>query len=251
MKAYYSDASVMLYHGDCREIVPQLAGMGRRFAAAIADPPYGETSLEWDTWPAGWPRVVAQVTDQLWCFGSLRMFMKHAADLSDWKLAQDVVWEKHNGSSLHNDRFRKVHELAAHFYRGEWAKIAPTPPIVHVTEDRNRLGKVHRSNRPQHFGGVESGAGYEYDGTRLQRSVIYARSCHHGADHPTQKPEAILRPLLEYSTKLGDSVLDPTCGSGSLCVVAKHLGRTAVGIEGDEREIEKAARRCCQELAFA
>jgi site-specific DNA-methyltransferase (adenine-specific) len=128
MKPYYVDAQVELYLGDCREVVPVLAAAGRRFAAAIADPPYGETYLSWDTWPAGWPAAVSAVTDQLWCFGSLRMFMKHAADLADWKLAQDVVWEKHNGSSLHNDRFRKVHELVAHFYRGEWAKIGATPP---------------------------------------------------------------------------------------------------------------------------
>lgn len=37
MKPYYQDSAVTIYHGDCREIVPQLG----RFDLLLTDPPYG------------------------------------------------------------------------------------------------------------------------------------------------------------------------------------------------------------------
>ncbi len=53
-------------------------------------------------------------------------------------------------------------------------------------------------------------------------------------DHPTQKSEKLLAKLLLASTDPGDLVLDPFLGSGTTCVVAKKLGRRAIGIERDE-----------------
>ena len=37
MKPYYQDSAVTIYHGDCRDIVPQLG----RFDLLLTDPPYG------------------------------------------------------------------------------------------------------------------------------------------------------------------------------------------------------------------
>src|SRR5690242_18812523 len=37
MKPYYEQNGIIIYHGDCREILPQLAGID----LLIADPPYG------------------------------------------------------------------------------------------------------------------------------------------------------------------------------------------------------------------
>lgn len=63
------------------------------------------------------------------------------------------------------------------------------------------------------------------------RSVIYARSEHGRALHPTQKPEGIIEPLLLYSCPPGGAVLDPFAGSGTTGVVADRLGRTATVID--------------------
>jgi len=51
--------------------------------------------------------------------------------------------------------------------------------------------------------------------------------------HPTQKPEALLHRVLLASTRPGDLVLDPFCGTGTTGAVAKRLGRRFIGIERD------------------
>jgi site-specific DNA-methyltransferase (adenine-specific) len=49
--------------------------------------------------------------------------------------------------------------------------------------------------------------------------------------YPTQKPEKLLERIILACTKPGARVLDPMCGSGTTVVVAKRLGRKAVGID--------------------
>ena len=138
--------------------------------AVVTDPPYGETSLQWDVWPDGWPDVAALVAPQMWCFGSMRMFLDKRGDLGDWKLAQDIVWEKHNGSSFHDDRFRRVHEFALHFYRGDWNALHREVPR-HGEEQRKQ--RIRRGKTP-HLGTV--GAEATIEGQRIMTSVIFAAS---------------------------------------------------------------------------
>jgi modification methylase len=59
--------------------------------------------------------------------------------------------------------------------------------------------------------------------------------------HPTQKPEALLARVILSSSKPGDTVLDPFCGSGTTGAVAKRLGRSFLGFER-ETEYAEAAR---------
>ena len=49
--------------------------------------------------------------------------------------------------------------------------------------------------------------------------------------HPTQKPEELLDRIVRSSTKAGDVVLDPFCGSGTTGVVALRHGRKFIGID--------------------
>lgn len=58
--------------------------------------------------------------------------------------------------------------------------------------------------------------------------------------HPTQKPTALLRDLIEVYTIPGETVLDPAMGSGSSIVAALQTGRKAIGIEKDESTYGKA-----------
>lgn len=51
--------------------------------------------------------------------------------------------------------------------------------------------------------------------------------------HPTQKPADLLEYMIKTYTHKGDTVLDPTMGSGSTGVVCQLMGRNFIGIEKD------------------
>jgi len=61
--------------------------------------------------------------------------------------------------------------------------------------------------------------------------------------HGTQKPVALLEYLIKTYTNEGDTVLDPTMGSGSTGVACKNLGRKFIGIEMDANYFDIAKRR--------
>tara|TARA_S200002703_G_scaffold122739_1_gene108682 strand:- start:6 stop:980 length:975 start_codon:yes stop_codon:yes gene_type:complete len=62
--------------------------------------------------------------------------------------------------------------------------------------------------------------------------------------HQTEKPQDILEFFLKYWTDEGDTVLDPTMGSGSTGVACKKMGRNFIGIELDEKIFKVAENRC-------
>jgi site-specific DNA-methyltransferase (adenine-specific) len=61
--------------------------------------------------------------------------------------------------------------------------------------------------------------------------------------HPTQKPLRLVRRTILASTREGDLVFDPFCGSGTTGVAAKELDRFFVGAEMEEEFAELAALR--------
>lgn len=217
--------------GDCREVLATLPPAS--VDVCVTDPPYGETSLDWDRQVDGWLQAVARVLKphgSLWCFGSLRFFMDRSGDFRWWNLAQDVVWEKHNGSGFDADRFKRVHELAVHFYPAgtPWADVYQNPQKV--PGEARPSATIRRRASIQHREAIGA-HGYEYGGERLMRSVIRVRSCHGRAVHPTQKPEGLLEPLIRYSCPPGGLVLDPFCGSGSTGLAAQLVGADFMGID--------------------
>jgi len=238
---YYTDGTVTLYHGDCRDILPTLAPVD----CAVTDPPYGETSLAWDRWPAGWPAFLTPLTSSMWCFGSMRMFLERRDEFAAWKLSQDIVWEKPDGSGFTTDRFRRVHEYVLHFYRGQWGDIHHAPPReAHYGPTR---GVVRRPARAPATHGSRGASTYVDDGLRMVRSVIRCQRVRYGVgQHPTQKPLGILNPLIAYACPPGGTVLDPFAGSGSTLIAARDSGRRAIGIEIDEAYCEGIAKRLAQ-----
>lgn len=61
--------------------------------------------------------------------------------------------------------------------------------------------------------------------------------------YPTQKPEALLRRIVEGLSREGDAVLDPYVGSGTTLAVAAALGRRAVGLDQSPEAIAVATSR--------
>lgn len=110
---------------DCRV---GASAFGATFDAAIVDPPYGDTSLTWDSKVEGWVAAMSKALKpnaSVWVFGSLRFLapLFEEMALHGFKYSQDIVWQKQNGTGFHNDRFRRVHEHAVLFYRGAWADV--------------------------------------------------------------------------------------------------------------------------------
>jgi site-specific DNA-methyltransferase (adenine-specific) len=62
-------------------------------------------------------------------------------------------------------------------------------------------------------------------------------------NYPTQKPEALLRRIIEASSNEGDVVFDPMCGSGTTIAVAKKLNRKYLGIDISEAAVALANDR--------
>lgn len=239
----YEDEFVKLWCGDSRQWMTERDN--GQAAAVITDPPYGDTSLEWDHRCDGWQQLAAWQAPQLWCFGSLRFHLAEREEFEDagWKLGQEVIWEKHNGSGFHADRFKRVHEIAVHWYRGEWASLHREVPVTMDATART----LRRKTRPRHTGHIEAGAYASEDGgPKLMRSVQYVRSEHGRAVHPTQKPLGILRPLIAYSVPPGGLVLDPFAGSGSTLLAARESGRKAEGCEINPDYCEAAIGRLSQ-----
>ena len=52
--------------------------------------------------------------------------------------------------------------------------------------------------------------------------------------HSTEKPVALMEWIFKYYSKEGDTILDPTAGSGSTGVACKNMNRNFIGIEMDE-----------------
>jgi site-specific DNA-methyltransferase (adenine-specific) len=236
--------TVRILTGDARDVLRTLPDAS--VDAIVTDPPYGETNLPWDRWVDGWPAMVRRVlkpTGSMWVFGSMRMFLDHAAEFAGWKLSQDVIWEKENGSGFQNDRFRRVHETTCHFYLDDapWAAVFRS---AQVTNDAKAY-TVKRKVIPAGWHNPRAGYMYKSEdgGPRLMRSVICARSERSRGVHPTQKPIDIVAPLLAYACPPGGVVLDPFAGSGTTGLCAQRAGQRAILIESNPEFITVIERR--------
>jgi adenine-specific DNA-methyltransferase len=61
--------------------------------------------------------------------------------------------------------------------------------------------------------------------------------------HPHEKPEQLLEYFIRHSTDEGDFIVDPFGGSGSLARAARSLDRSAVSIEYDQFNFERAMEK--------
>lgn len=229
--------------GDCRTDLQQHGP----FDMLLADPPYGDTSLEWDNWVGGWLNVAAEIlkpNGSMWVFGSMRFFQEMASYFrsTGWAYAQDVVWEKHNGSGFQNDRFKRVHEHVVQYYRrgSPWGSVYND---VQTTPDA-MARTVRRKLRPPHMGATGEVPYTSVDGgPRIMRSVIPVRSMHGKAIHPTEKPSDLIEILIRTSCPADGIVGDMFAGSGAAGEAAMRAGRRYAGCEIDADMAQKANDR--------
>jgi site-specific DNA-methyltransferase (adenine-specific) len=129
-----------------------------------------------------------------------------------------------------------------------WSELEQPPmkmPLVavHIWHRTNVNGRPY-----------ESAYAYASDAVKRRSQVIrhpavfsgVGPGCREYLGHPTQKPLSLMRQLVDLTA--AGSVADPFAGSGSTLAAAKYAGRSAIGVEREERYCEVAARRLCQDI---
>lgn len=216
MKPYYDDGKgIVIYHGDCREILPSLEPVD----LVLTDPPYGIRadkgqmqrankqngralapsrdygSSDWDNAPPCAEMLQAIISKAeraiLWGGNFFNLPVSRA-----W-----LVWDKETGDNDYADA-----ELA-------WTNLNQPVRLI----------------RHQWKGFLQA-----WDEERF---------------HPTQKPQPVMRWCLSLVPD-AHTILDPFMGSGTTLRAAKDLGRRAIGIEIEEKYCEIAAKRLAQETLF-
>ena len=235
MKPYYQDSAVTIYHGDCREILPDLP----KVDLVLTDPPYASgartdsnrqvrgamlRSLE----DAEWFSHDAMTT---WGFqwfmrsviSELRVVLVegcHVYWFTDWRMTPTVY------GMLEAHGYRVNHCLT-------WAKTHFGMGTYWRNQHENIVFASHGKPRPMAHQDRGSVLTYKGVGSAKRR-------------HPTEKPHELLTDIIR--TAGGELVLDPFMGSGTTLRAAKDLGRKAIGIEIEEKYCEIAAQRMAQEV---
>jgi DNA modification methylase len=78
-------------------------------------------------------------------------------------------------------------------------------------------------------------------GSVIKNIPTSGRHVRHG--YATEKPEPLLEMLIRAFSNPGDVVLEPFCGSGTACAVAKRLCRKFIGLDMNPNAIKIARRR--------
>lgn len=210
---YYEQDGITIYHGDCREILPQLGPVD----VVFADPPYGVSKRH-------------------------RTYASASGPSASWDDEFPLWWQEPSAAKAAVLAFtpgitnlvRCPETISDHHYRWTLA--------VHVANGMTR--------GPFGYGNWIPCVVYARDGVSLyqQRNDVERVSIKSGdrPDHPSPKPLAAMTFFL--SRLPGDLVLDPFMGSGTTLVASQQEGRRAIGIEIEERYCEVAARRLQQAI---
>ncbi len=170
-------------------------------------------------------RRVMKPAATLWVIGSYHNIFRVGAVLQDlgfWIL-NDVIWRKTNPMpNFRGRRFTNAHETLI------WAAREAGNTGYTFNYEALKAGNEDVQMRSDWTFALCTGD------ERLKQ--------HNGKKlHPTQKPEALLARVILASSRPGDLVIDPFCGTGTTCAVAKRLGRRFLGIERED-EYAGAAR---------
>lgn len=245
---YYEDGSCTIYHGDSREVLPELGPQS--VDLVFTSPPYnlGVTS------GGGFAdvRKYPEMKMGKWSGGALA----HGYGVYDDAMdpAEYEEWQKRTLLQC----WRLLCPTGAIFYNHKprvqdgvlWTPLALNPGLpVRQIVIWARAGGVNYA--PTHYvpthewvvvfaksafrlrSKAASGAG---DVWRIPQKA--------DASHPAPFPVGL--PMRAIETTPARVVLDPFMGSGTTLLAAKNLGRRAIGIELEERYCELAANRLAQ-----
>ena len=204
MKPYYSDDFVDLYNGDCRDIIPALAGT---YQTVITDP----------VWPGGSADLVGQDDP-------FALLYQAAMLLDCARLAVHL-------SCLTDPRFLMAVPDKWPFFRSVLLEYVLPSYVGRILQggDVAYLFGVPPASRP----------GYRVIPGRMMATTGLGRR----TKHPASRVLAHVEWLVAKWTNPDDVILDPFAGSGTTLLGATRFGRRAIGIEIEERWCDEAAER--------
>ena len=120
-------------------------------------------------------------------------------------------------------------------------------PLAHIPTSKGGMLGTDGEWAPEHWHGEKGQklqGEYTQTGTLGRMKDAYEQSTKSvGNNHPTVKPVALMRYLIQLVTPKGGRVLDPFSGSGSTGMAAVELGHEFVGCDLDPNYVEIAKKR--------
>ena len=235
----------ILYHGDCMELLPLLNG---RVDVVFADPPYFLSNGGFSVRSG----KIVSVNKGEWDKG-ISIDDMYAFNMKWIGLCREVL--TNNGtiwvSGTYHNIFSVANALASLGFKIlnviTWAKTNPPPNIScrYFTHSTEFIIWARKMAKVPHYYNYElmkaiNGNKQMTDVWRLPAIAPWEKTC---GKHPTQKPLSLLSRIILASTKKGDRVLDPFCGSGTTGIAANLLNRDFVGIEREREYVEMSRRR--------
>ena len=234
-----------LYYGDCIELLPLLK---EKVDVVFADPPYflsnGGISVQ--------SGKIVSVNKGEWDKG-IPVDEMHAFNMKWIGLCRDILTD--NGtiwvSGTYHNIFSVANALTSLGFKIlnviTWAKTNPPPNIScrYFTYSTEFIIWARKMAKVPHYFNYElmkhiNGDKQMTDVWRLPAIAPWEKTC---GKHPTQKPLSLMSRIILVSTKQGDKVLDPFCGSGTTGIAANLLERNFVGIEREWEYVEMSQRR--------
>ena len=226
-----------VHQGDCLEVLRQIPD--ESVDMILCDLPYGTTQCKWDTiipFEPLWTeyrrvakRNAAMVLTAAQPFTSVLI----GSNLKEFKYTW--VWEKSKATGYLNAKKMpmRAHEDVCVFYR--------KPPLYNPQMWESTPYNKGSAHRPTEVYGKQKEVLVKNDtGLRYPRTVQYFKTAESEGKvyHPTQKPIALFRYLIETYTNEGDVVLDSCLGAGTTALAALSCNRRFIGIELDKKYVQ-------------
>ena len=171
-----------------------------------------------------------------------------------WTLRSEIIWEKNvQGEGNVHDRPTRAHEHIFLFSKGPdyfYDQDAIREPHTMPPQRRSARKPRSRPGQPaQTYSTTTARPEPGFDGHPLgrnARSVWYIPTEHGDGEHAAPMPRALARRCILAGSAIGDRVLDPFGGSGTVGLVSDEEFRDATLIDLDERACQQTDRRTMQ-----
>ena len=239
-KPYYQDNYVTIYHGDCREILPQLPD--KSIDLVLTDPPYGVTQNKQDI-PVELDILFDMAVGQI--IFSQQPFTTDVINKYRSSFKYDLVWDKVLTSGFLNANRMPLRRHECILVFGD----VVYHPQKTTGEKSHSKGKP-KENKNDNYGEYNFIDNTEKLGNlKHPNSILTFRKPHPSvALHRTEKPIELIEWLVKTYSAEDTLILDPFLGSGTTAVASKCLNRKCIGIEIEEKYCEIAAKRCSQSV---